>query len=333
MLQTSEYIGLTDLSRGTLGDAHRLSGAKTHRATSASGAQCDPHLDGTAYKFHFGNQLSTSVVDLVSGVRTSETLAPAGRMLTVFLRGGPCSYSVDDGPAYSVAAGQSIFHASSRECLIKAEVEPESAYRFVSIGFDESWVRHRSVFSGPADDPLLRLMDRGDNQPEASFITNGADIINLAEDLYAMRNLGACGLLLAEARVLEIVVKIAGVLGQLDGGPHNSDGALSPGDVERLHEVKRIIDAEFESPLTLSLLARRSGLNVTKLKAGFKHVFGDTVAQYAAGKRLAFAYDLLADTHCAVSTAAYRIGYTPAAFSHAFRQRYGFQPSKIKTRA
>ncbi|MBD3292396.1 MAG: helix-turn-helix domain-containing protein [Armatimonadia bacterium] len=105
---------------------------------------------------------------------------------------------------------------------------------------------------------------------------------------------------------------------------------LSVRDAERLEEARELLDASIAAPPSLALLARRVGLNTTRLKRGFKARFGTTVFGYVRDRRMAWAYELLIGTDENVSEVAYRVGYRQtAAFCTAFRRAYGSTPGTI----
>ena len=69
-------------------------------------------------------------------------------------------------------------------------------------------------------------------------------------------------------------------------------------------------------------------MNPRKLTAGFRKVFGASVFGYLQEYRLREAHRMLCDEEANVSTVAYRVGYSPAHFSIAFRKRYGISPAR-----
>lgn len=136
---------------------------------------------------------------------------------------------------------------------------------------------------------------------------------------------GAVRRLLLESMVLDLVARQLGECG--------SDGRRLPplritrGDVERLHEARRLLLQDLENPPTLAVLARSAGLSDKKLKYGFRQVFGVPVYEYFRSHRLELARELLEDGRLSVSEVAYRVGYLNLShFSHAFRSRYGANP-------
>ncbi|MCM0756505.1 AraC family transcriptional regulator [Desulfovibrio aminophilus] len=130
-----------------------------------------------------------------------------------------------------------------------------------------------------------------------------------------------------ESMVLELVARQLEEYCADDGRPA-SPLRISRGDVDRLHEARRILLQDLENPPTLGALARASGLSDKKLKYGFREVFGTSVYEYFRSHRLELARELLADDRMSVSEVAYRVGYLNLShFSQAFRSRYGTNPS------
>ena len=90
---------------------------------------------------------------------------------------------------------------------------------------------------------------------------------------------------------------------------------------------------ELETPLSLASLARRVGLNRTKLAQGFKATYGDSVHAYWRDLRLTHARELLKSGRVSVTEAAFSAGYADiSAFTRAFTNKFrvgpkGFKPS------
>jgi AraC-like DNA-binding protein len=102
---------------------------------------------------------------------------------------------------------------------------------------------------------------------------------------------------------------------------------LRPADVECIHEARDILVRNLENPPSLLGLARQVGLNDTKLKRGFRQVFGATVFGYLQSKRMERGRQLLAEGKINVTEVAYEVGYSSRAhFSRAFTKQFGLNP-------
>ncbi|WP_341280893.1 AraC family transcriptional regulator [Paenibacillus sp. FSL H8-0537] len=104
---------------------------------------------------------------------------------------------------------------------------------------------------------------------------------------------------------------------------------LKTADVERLHQAKNILYHNRTNPPGLLELARQTGLNDFKLKAGFKELFGTTVFGYIREERMREAKQLLEQGRMNVSEAAIMVGYTNMShFASLFRKTFGINPSE-----
>lgn len=109
--------------------------------------------------------------------------------------------------------------------------------------------------------------------------------------------------------------------------------AVTPRELERLHEARRRILSCPESPPTIAQLARTVGLNRTRLKAGFRQVFGVTVFEMSQQHRLELAWQMLTESCIPVADVAERVGYCHAKnFSAAFKRHFRISPRAARRR-
>ncbi len=129
--------------------------------------------------------------------------------------------------------------------------------------------------------------------------------------------------LFLEAKVLEL---LALQLGQYEQTA--SMAIARPPDYEKIVESRRLLEAHFDNPPTLAELSRLVGLNVSKLKKGFKAAFGEPIYNWVLTYRLERAYQLLQSGQFTISEVAYQVGYQhPAHFTTAFKKKFGVVPS------
>ena len=128
-----------------------------------------------------------------------------------------------------------------------------------------------------------------------------------------------------EAKVLEL---LAWELEQWCGEQLNFVG-LPPADIRRLQQARGIILERYQDPPSLISLARTVGLNVNKLKTGFRKMYNDTVYGVLKTYRMETARMLLQRGEANVSEVAFAVGYSNIShFSAAFRKTYGVLPGK-----
>jgi AraC-like DNA-binding protein len=117
----------------------------------------------------------------------------------------------------------------------------------------------------------------------------------------------------------------------IDGGMAYADFTLTSRERDRIHDARDIIVHSLHDPPTIPVLARRIGLNTSKLKAGFKEEFRITVFGYIHYLRMFRAMALLRDTDLNVSQVALEVGYSnTSAFSRAFKREMGFNPNLLQ---
>lgn len=106
---------------------------------------------------------------------------------------------------------------------------------------------------------------------------------------------------------------------------------LSAADLDRIALARSIMSAHLETTLTLSQLARKVGLNRTKLALGFKAIYGVSVQAFWRDAKLDLARQMLQNRDTPVTEVAIRVGYSElSSFTRAFTRRFGFAPRKCK---
>lgn len=113
--------------------------------------------------------------------------------------------------------------------------------------------------------------------------------------------------------------------------PLAGDGALSAADTRRVVAARRLIEERCAEKLTLEVIARSCGLNRSKLTRGFRELFGSSVAEAIADRRLERASQMLISTDMPVSSVGYKAGYlNNASFARAFGRRFGRTPTDFR---
>ena len=109
---------------------------------------------------------------------------------------------------------------------------------------------------------------------------------------------------------------------------------VSFADRRRIAAARQLIDENWQEPLTLAHIARRCGLNRSKLSRGFRALYQCSVSEALADRRLSEARRQLVSTDLPVGLIGYRSGYqNNASFSRAFCRRFGVPPSDFRSQA
>ena len=175
------------------------------------------------------------------------------------------------------------------------------------------------------DDGLLTLRDFATADFRTMTLARSARLIEIARRILDHPYNGSLGELFLESSALAFVVETAEQLKQ----ERSKIALIGRRHYERVMEARDIIDADLVATPTSLELARQVGVSVTTLQANFKSVFGTTIFGYVRDQRLLMARVLLTEHGLTAAEAGYRVGFSsPAAFSAAFRRRFGRPPGQ-----
>ncbi|AUP79303.1 helix-turn-helix transcriptional regulator [Flavivirga eckloniae] len=100
-------------------------------------------------------------------------------------------------------------------------------------------------------------------------------------------------------------------------------------NVIKIRKAKEIIIARMAEPPSLQELADEIGLNIKKLKEGFKQIYGDSVFSFLFDYKMEVARKLLESGDDNVNEVGHKVGYsTSSHFIAAFKKKYGTTPKK-----
>jgi len=100
--------------------------------------------------------------------------------------------------------------------------------------------------------------------------------------------------------------------------------------VGKIKNAKEIIIEQMNNPPGLSELAKLVGLNIKKLKSGFKEYYGLPVFTFLLNYKMELAKKLLHEQQLNVNEIASQLGYsTSSHFIAAFKRKYGITPKQF----
>ena len=100
-------------------------------------------------------------------------------------------------------------------------------------------------------------------------------------------------------------------------------------NVLKIRKAKEIIISRMSEPPSLQELALEIGLNLKKLKEGFKQIYGDTVYSFLFDYKMEHARKLLESNLYNVNEVGSQVGYSTAShFIAAFKKKFGTTPKK-----
>ncbi len=100
-------------------------------------------------------------------------------------------------------------------------------------------------------------------------------------------------------------------------------------DVSKIRKAKDIIISRMDEPPTLQELSNETGLNLKKLKEGFKQVYGNTVYSFLLDYKMEQSRKLLKSNQYNVNEVGLQVGYSTAShFIAAFKKKFGITPKQ-----
>jgi len=100
-------------------------------------------------------------------------------------------------------------------------------------------------------------------------------------------------------------------------------------NVLKIRKAKEIIISRMAEPPSLQELSTEIGLNLKKLKEGFKQIYGDTVYSFLFDYKMEHSRKLLESNKFNVNEVGLQVGYSSAShFIAAFKKKFGTTPKK-----
>ncbi|UII25713.1 AraC family transcriptional regulator [Fulvivirga maritima] len=107
--------------------------------------------------------------------------------------------------------------------------------------------------------------------------------------------------------------------------------SISDKEKAQILVAEKILRERFNKTITIKELSALTGINQSKLKRNFKAVFHEPIFAYLTSIRMEEAKKMLLN-NCSVSEVAYSIGYkNPQHFTTAFKKKFGYLPSSLKS--
>lgn len=157
-----------------------------------------------------------------------------------------------------------------------------------------------------------------------------AEMLDTIQAIMRPRFEGHLRRLQIEARSLDLICLLLDALTHSDA-PMPTQRKIRASEVEVLRAVREYLERHHATPPPISTLARRFGINRTKLTEGFRLAFGATIYDFVQSVRMQHAKQLLLDTSLPIALIAEKVGYErQTSFATAFRRHFGFTPRSVK---
>ena len=156
------------------------------------------------------------------------------------------------------------------------------------------------------------------------------EALQIAEQLLSSPYRGARQLLYLDGKCTEILCACIEMwLSHLNADKPGE--ILSARDLRLIERAREIIVEDLQLAPTIPELARAVGTNASKLKRGFKFLYGMTIFEYGHRCRMDHALRLLVAERLPVGQVALAAGYQhQTSFTSAFREYFGFAPKDAR---
>lgn len=206
---------------------------------------------------------------------------------------------------------------------IEVELQPHSWL----VGIAISIKKFHALFSNDADQISFLSAENNTKKFYDTKIFTPSMAVVISQILQAkvhpsMRNLYLKG------KVFELLSLFFNVTEE-DAAAEQCPFLLDEENVRRIRQAKTILLDRMTDPPTLESLSTEVGLNIKKLKEGFKQLYGDTVYAYLLDHKMEEARRMLEERQHNVNEVGLKLGYSTAShFIAAFKKKYGTTPKK-----
>jgi len=170
-------------------------------------------------------------------------------------------------------------------------------------------------------------------QMEEHFIYQSSYLLSVAETLNEIMNTQTEGIVkrfYLESKVLELLwLQTEQYKHELLNG--YDEQVLRTSDIKIIIQAKNYIHENVEKELTLSMIARNIGTNETKIKTGFRKMYGKTFTEILINERLNNSKVLVEDGKLSIKEIANSCGYKSVSmFRIRFKERFGISPTQYQ---
>ena len=195
----------------------------------------------------------------------------------------------------------------------------------VIITFPETFLNYY-VGSGPDSDGFSRFINSSPKFCVFEDLDYGLE--TMLREVISEDEPSALNKLEMHLQVLQFLLGMFKKVGRRREG----SSALHPADLQKLFMISAILKAHLRgSPPSIDELAREAGMSASKLKRGFKQVFGIPPYQYYLKAKMGEAKILLQSRGFAISEVGHILGYSNLSkFSQAFKKEFGMTPRQYR---
>lgn len=158
------------------------------------------------------------------------------------------------------------------------------------------------------------------------------EFLRRLRDLFEVKFAGARDLALASAMIVELLALSADAIERGSNAEEQSI-VFTARELAMFDRAREVLASDFSESQTIQRLARKLGTNATKLKSGFRLLYGTTIFAFRNRHRMDKAMQLLAKGETPIAAVAHAVGFRhQASFTSAFRAHFGLTPKQARQR-
>lgn len=258
----------------------------------------------------------------------TERVVAEGMVEFHFLLEGPVELSLPKG-ADTNAADVSFIACQQAQGLDYEVVCQPGVYRMLSLYVRPDILENSFGMDGGATRQLLHPEPGTMAMREQKI---DLDFLRVLRELFGLEFAGPRDLPLAAARITELLVLSVDALDRR-GRAEEESVVFTARELAMFDRARQILSTDFSESLTIPGLARTLGTNATKLKSGFRLLYGATIFNYRNRYRMDRAMQLLVAGRMPIAAVAHEVGFRhQASFTSAFRAHFGLTPKQARQR-
>ena len=237
---------------------------------------------------------------------------------------GNCKFHFNNNSyTFNVLDKHSIFLYNPQQHLpINLEILPKTSVVSVIISIE----KFHALFSKEAG-YIPFLSDNNKNKKYYDNAEINTNVLMVLQQILTAKNQSSIRDLYIKGKTYELLSL------HFDSGEKTNDEycpfLVDDREVLKIRKAKDIIISKMSEPPSLQELATEVGLNLKKLKEGFKQIYGDTVYSFLFDYKMDHARKLLESNQYNVNEVGLQVGYsTSSHFIAAFKKKFGTTPKQ-----
>lgn len=287
-----------------------------------------PIMSGTLYRYnvHEGVKLFICSNIQVKSPFQVERVADydnAFLVTHIYLSDTPLLQNVGNETKAIMRLDGGVFHNSSSVSYLHSLTINQS-FSFLAIVYSRQWIKE---LLNPQQEELMYQIIHS-NKAFAFYESLSREWQALAEHICSANVTNALDKLELHTKALAFALKILRKLSE-----RKNKAPIIPinrHDLTVFLGIRQTLIENFDNPPIIARLAKQAAMSESKLKTGFKQIFGDSIYQYALKHKLEMGYELLSNGEKTVKEVSYELGYTnPSQFTKKFKEHFDCLPTHL----